>query len=60
MSLYISAASPPYPVPQSPPLRLYANINVLPLIRSAEGHMLFLAGGPQPAELQGCARWALV
>lgn len=35
---------PSLPVPQSLPLWLYANITMLPLIWSAEGHMPFLAG----------------
>lgn len=47
---------PPLPtlLPLSLPLSLYGNINMLPLIWRGEGHMLFLAGGPQPAKLLGC------
>lgn len=54
LSLYLSSPTPPYSLPLSLPLWLYGNINMLPLIWRGEGHMLFLAGGPQPAKLLGC------
>lgn len=54
LSLYLSSPTPPHPLPLSLPLSLYGNINMLPLIWRGEGHMLFLAGGPQPAKLLVC------
>lgn len=59
LSLHLSSPTPPSHLPLSRSLWLYSNINMLSLIWREEGHMLFLAGGPQPAKLLVCvSHWS--